>query len=210
MAVWKTADMIAVSDCEICSHLAEVETSYAKYGWEDHTRPLPPQAGRLTPVGDPGALNPEHHVRRCPLCGTLYRYDWSYEYLVNGSEDEEVLTRLTPDEARAWLTEAEYAALVACLPVWAAHPDAQTRHYAGKCLAAHWLACQDLAALRALLRHHDTRVAEGAVAHLARLTGEGPPSAALRQLQSVFAALGASAEGELAERARWLAARLGR
>jgi hypothetical protein len=37
------------------------------------------------------------------LCGTYYLYRSDYEYLVNGSEDEEILTRLSPDQAAPYL-----------------------------------------------------------------------------------------------------------
>jgi hypothetical protein len=83
------------SACTICSRLQDVETSFTKYGWEEQDRPLPPEAGLLEPVEALDTYDKErHHVRRCPLCGMLYQYDWTYEYLVNGSEDEETLTRL--------------------------------------------------------------------------------------------------------------------
>jgi hypothetical protein len=88
--------------CEICGKLGVVETSYAKYGWPEDDRPLPPQAGRLVPAEPTAGSDAERdHVRRCPLCGTYYHYRWSYEYLVNGSEDEEELRRITPEEAQS-------------------------------------------------------------------------------------------------------------
>ena len=37
-------------------------------------------------------------------CGTYYLYRTDYEYLVNGSEDEEYLTRLTEEQAAGYLT----------------------------------------------------------------------------------------------------------
>jgi len=42
------------------------------------------------------------HVRRCPACATLYGYCLTYEYHVNGSEDEEILSRMTEAEAGAF------------------------------------------------------------------------------------------------------------
>ena len=42
-------------------------------------------------------------LKQCPECGTYYLYRTDYEYLVNGSEDEEVLTRLKPEEATEYL-----------------------------------------------------------------------------------------------------------
>jgi hypothetical protein len=96
---------IPISACEICSQLGDVETSFEKWGWEEQTRRLPAAASRLEPVGSLDSYDAErHHIRRCPICGTLYRYDWTYEYLANGSEDEETLTRLTPAQAQAYLS----------------------------------------------------------------------------------------------------------
>jgi len=204
------ADVMALSDCEICSRLAEVETSFAKYGSDDAARPLPPEAARLTPVGDLATLDAEHHVRRCPLCGMLYRYDWSYEYLVNGSEDEELLVRLTPDEARAWLSEGEYAARIALAQQGTGHPSALTRRYAGKCLASHYLVQQDCDALSALLRQYDAQVVGGALEYLARLVWLGEALDALTPLRPTLVALAESATGEVAERARYLAGQLQR
>ncbi len=81
--------------CEICSQLEDVETSFSKYGWPEMDRPLPPSAARLEVVEALTDYDPEnHHIRRCRLCATRYQYDWSYDYLVNGSEDEERLARL--------------------------------------------------------------------------------------------------------------------
>jgi len=42
-------------------------------------------------------------LRQCPLCKTIYLYTTDYEYLVNGSEDEQTLTRLAPAEAEKYL-----------------------------------------------------------------------------------------------------------
>ncbi len=85
--------------CEICSQLRDVETSFSKYGWPDMDRSLPPAAARLVPEGPTDSYESErHHFRRCPLCGTRYQYDLTYDYYVNGSEDEETLTRIFPPD----------------------------------------------------------------------------------------------------------------
>lgn len=90
--------------CEICDTLSDVETSYSKYGWPEDDRPLPPAASRLVPAEPASGYDAERdHVKRCPICGTCYHYRWSYEYLVNGSEDEEELRRITPEEAESLL-----------------------------------------------------------------------------------------------------------
>lgn len=90
--------------CPICSSLKDVETSFYKFEAPQYDTPLPAAAAQLVGVQDlslPDAEN--HHVRRCPNCGALYRYDVSYEYHVNGSEDEEQLTRLSPQEVAAYV-----------------------------------------------------------------------------------------------------------
>ena len=89
--------MANIDGCEICSELRAAETSFYKWGWEENDRPLPAAAARLVPAEEIDSYERErHHLKRCPLCGTLYLYEWTYEYLANGSEDEERLTRLPP------------------------------------------------------------------------------------------------------------------
>ncbi len=91
------------SICSICAQLKAVETSFYKYAAPEYDRPLPAAAALLVQVGDLGLVDAEkQHMRRCPECGTLYSYLFGYEYYVNGSEDEEQLTRLSADEARAY------------------------------------------------------------------------------------------------------------
>jgi cyclase len=92
--------------CEICRGLKPVQTSLYKYGWDEYDTPLPVAARRLREVVVEGRENERRSPRFCPLCGTIYSYETSYEYLVNGSEDEEELRRLTDAEARAWLGDA--------------------------------------------------------------------------------------------------------
>jgi hypothetical protein len=90
-------------NCPLCSQLKEVETSFYKYAAPNYDRPLPLAASRLTVLlAGEGEEQDKHHIRRCPLCATLYDYVMSYEYLCNGSEDEETLRRLTNDEAEGW------------------------------------------------------------------------------------------------------------
>jgi hypothetical protein len=77
-----------------------VETSFYKYAAPEYDRPLPPAAARLAVLYNLDCTDPDnHHVRCCPQCGALYRYDFSYEYHVNGSEDEERLSRLSTAQA---------------------------------------------------------------------------------------------------------------
>lgn len=73
----------------------------------EQDRPLPEAAQQLTvlPVIDPAADPEKAHLRRCPRCGTFYRYLQSHEYLINGTEDMEELSRLSPSQAAAFCLE---------------------------------------------------------------------------------------------------------
>ena len=102
----RSADAAAHTRCSICRHLADKEAAFQKYGWEEDNTYLPAAAGRLTMVKDfkPYASR-KLQLHQCPECGTYYRYETDYEFLVNGSEDEEYLTRLTDEEAAKYLKE---------------------------------------------------------------------------------------------------------
>lgn len=94
--------------CATCGSLPASSYALQKYGWpEDDTR-LPDAAGKLVLVKD---LAPHgartRHLKRCPACGAWFLYRTDYEFLVNGSEDEEFLDRLTDAEAAAHLAGAK-------------------------------------------------------------------------------------------------------
>ena len=173
---------IPISDCEICSQLSESQSSFSKYGWDDSTRALPAAAGRLVSTGFIAPYDrEENHLERCPVCGIFYHYRSSYEYLVNGSEDEEILTRLTPAECRAFLAEGEYERLL-----------------------AHHLALGELAAVEALLCGTERDVVYGALDFLvsqAAQDGLPPETAALR---STVTRLAASPDQAIAGKAGYL------
>jgi hypothetical protein len=95
---------ISDSPCPICSRLADREYATQKYGWPENDTHLPVAAGRLVIVRDPDPhASRGLSLRQCPHCGTFYLHRSDYEYLANGSEDEQTLTRLTPDEAAEYL-----------------------------------------------------------------------------------------------------------
>jgi hypothetical protein len=90
--------------CSICSQLADKEFGYQKYGWEDDDKYLPTAASSLKIIIDfkPYASR-KLQLQQCPECRTYYLYRTDYEYLANGSEDEEFLTRLSATEAAKYL-----------------------------------------------------------------------------------------------------------
>ena len=90
--------------CPICSTLADEEAAYQKYGWEEHNTHLPAAASQLIVVKDFRPYDSRAlQLKQCPHCGTYYLYRSDYEYLVNGSEDEEYLTRLTAQQTAEYL-----------------------------------------------------------------------------------------------------------
>jgi hypothetical protein len=94
--------------CTICPTLADQARAAQKFGWEEHNTHLPAAVGRLKVVNDYRPYSSRKlQLRRCPECGTYYLYRSDYEYLVNGSEDEEYLTRLTDEQAAEYLNSNE-------------------------------------------------------------------------------------------------------
>lgn len=90
--------------CTTCGGLRASESAAQKYGWAADDTHLPAAAGQLALVRDlrPGSAR-QKLLQRCPACGTYYLYETDYEYLVNGSEDEQTLTRLTDETAARYL-----------------------------------------------------------------------------------------------------------
>jgi hypothetical protein len=94
--------------CPICSGLRDQETAYQKFGWEQYDTDLPAAAAHLVVVRDFQPYSSRKlQLQQCPACGTYYLYRTDYEYLVNGSEDEESLTRLSPELAAEYLSRPE-------------------------------------------------------------------------------------------------------
>ena len=90
--------------CKTCSSLSDQEYAFQKYGWEQDNTYLPAAAGRLAVVRDFRPYDSRKlQLQQCPECGTHYLYRTDYEYLVNGSEDEESLTRLSQEQAAEYL-----------------------------------------------------------------------------------------------------------
>jgi hypothetical protein len=93
--------------CSICGQLADEESAYQKYGSEINNSSLPASASRLVLVKDFSSCGSRRmQLERCPECGTYYLYRTDYEYQVNGTEDEEFLTRLTAETAAEYLNRS--------------------------------------------------------------------------------------------------------
>ena len=101
---------LAYLTCATCGTLNDSHYAFQKYGWEKDNSYLPAAANRLVLVHD---LRPYSgralQLQQCPECHTYYLYQTDYEYLVNGSEDEQFLTRLTAEDAAAYLPPVQPA-----------------------------------------------------------------------------------------------------
>ncbi len=156
-----------LDQCEICSELGGVERSFEKYGWPDNTQSLPSPVSRLELAENIEGYDKErHHVKRCPICGTFYQYDLTYEYLVGGSEDEETLKRLTPTEARRFLDDETYNALIQKMEPNLNSSDVMVRRHAARSLISHYLELGDIAKIKTYLAHSDSEVLRGGLSFL--------------------------------------------
>jgi hypothetical protein len=90
--------------CSICSQLKDYEFGRQTGGRPEQDTFLPDVARYLKNISElkPGSVR-YTWLRRCPECATYYLHKNDYEYLATGSEDEQVLTRLTDEEAAKYL-----------------------------------------------------------------------------------------------------------
>lgn len=153
---------IPFSSCEICSHLADEDCAMQKYGASEDDSFLSPYSEKLEWLEPPPHDSRFIALKRCPVCETYYRYELDYEYLVNGSEDEETLTRLTPTEARKHLTKKKYEQLIENLEKELTSPLEAQRYYAAKSMATHYKAMKQTEKLNSLLDSKDEVVQRGA------------------------------------------------
>ncbi len=194
---------ITIAECEICSKLAEVETTFYKYGSEDLTRSFPPEVARLEQFQKASTYDGErHHARRCPICGIFYQYDASYEYLVNGSEDEEELIRLTPAQAKCFMNEETYAFLMERMVEGLTDANPSTQRYAAKCLVSHHLERDEMSLVSKYVTHSDPQVARGALSFLRQLVSSGSKLPKISELVTVFETLANSSDLEIAQTAK--------
>ncbi len=91
-------------NCTLCGSLGDRETSFYKYGQKEGNYELPPDAKNLVIIQDmTGARSRRKQIKQCPQCKTYYRFWTDYEYMTCGTEDEEFLIRLRPEEVEDYL-----------------------------------------------------------------------------------------------------------
>jgi len=93
--------------CTICSQLKDRETGFQKFGSSYPDIFIPAASEKLKMIAD---FTPSSERKilllRCPECGMYYLYQTDYEYLTNGTEDEQELIRLSAAEAEEYLKKA--------------------------------------------------------------------------------------------------------
>jgi hypothetical protein len=92
--------------CSICSQLKDYEYGLQTHGRPDEDTFIPKIAAKLKNIIE---LKPGYDrytlLRQCPECATYYTHKIDYEYLATGSEDEQILTRLTDEQAAKYLAQ---------------------------------------------------------------------------------------------------------
>ena len=81
-------------DCPVCGSLGASESAFSKYGWPADDVPMAPAAASLVTIAGSRGGGRGEELQQCPACGRFFHWMLSYEFLVNGSEDEETLTRI--------------------------------------------------------------------------------------------------------------------
>lgn len=187
-----------LTECDICRHLSDQETSFTKWGWEEQSRRMPAEAGLLKRAAPPDAGGGrEETVLRCPECGTCYLYASSSEYLANGSEDEATLVRVAPTRVRACLEDVEYLRLVATAGRGLNHPAAVNRRHAARCLTARHLEQGEAGPVREFLTSPDIERVRGALFCLRSFLQRGERRPETEALRDALMQLVGHADGEI-------------
>ena len=88
--------------CAVCGELGDREYGARKGGWPEESTFIPGAIDRLIEVQDLGSDGSRlHKLLRCPSCGDHFRYDTDYEFIVPGTEDNQVLSRLDEQQTAA-------------------------------------------------------------------------------------------------------------
>jgi hypothetical protein len=99
------------ADCAICGAWPDTLRDDMSTNMNATGNRFPPGVARLLWIcGDRRDRSDEHpEMRRCPDCGTYFSIVNSYEWTPLGTDDDDWLTRLKPDQALPFLPEDEKA-----------------------------------------------------------------------------------------------------
>jgi hypothetical protein len=87
-------------ECAACGKLGANHFAMQKHGQEGEDTFLPAAVGKLKGVR--AVRHPQEgkgHLQQCPDCGAFFFFRNEYEYLATGSEDTQILIRITAEEA---------------------------------------------------------------------------------------------------------------
>jgi hypothetical protein len=103
---WLMTQHLPHESCDTCGSLADREEAFYKAGQDTGNTSLPPAAQDLILVDDrTGVSSRAKQLKRCPQCETYYWFWTDYEFLVGGTEDEQFLIRLAPEQLSEYLEE---------------------------------------------------------------------------------------------------------
>jgi hypothetical protein len=99
-------------DCKTCGSIPAASSQFVKGGEFDGPG-LPSASITLEIVGAPffddSTSGSNSCIKRCPECGSVFRWANEYEYLVNGSEDDTSLVRLSREEGEKAVADTLHA-----------------------------------------------------------------------------------------------------
>ena len=85
--------------CSTCGALGDLEYGFYKFGFEEDDAPMPQAVTDLVEVVSNVSGGRGHTLYRCPACGAHFHYELDYEFIVPGTEDSEILRRISDEEA---------------------------------------------------------------------------------------------------------------
>ena len=159
------------SQCSVCSVLGDFQYGFQKGGRDEDNSFIHPISDKLEEIEDRGSSGSrEHKILRCPQCGTWYQYDTDYEFLVNGTEDEQTLRRMAPAEVYSRYGKKQYETLTAYLRNIVENPDPEIspedRAYAIRSIVGECVRCQDAGSLESFLFSPKKEILDQTLAYL--------------------------------------------
>jgi hypothetical protein len=97
---------VCICDCTICSAWPGEMHQDNSTNYSNTQSVFPKGVDKLIDICEDQKLF-RNQMRRCPECGTYYRFHNEYEWSTTGNWDDDYLTRLTPAQAINSLTEEE-------------------------------------------------------------------------------------------------------
>jgi len=148
---------IGFFDCPLCSQIQDTELALAKVGSDSENTYLPLEIKKLQRFKrNEQDVADSPKVLQCPHCYTFYLYQSSYEYLINGSEVEESLKRLTPTESVEYILPVEYEARIRYFHSYLTDPDERKKSYSLCCMCFHYLYSDQISKIISLLEQQDS------------------------------------------------------